>query len=320
MKDIKFIIQGLANSLAQNTNGKPFYYYAEGRLLEYIGVLEKNECAVKTLLSKIDDMNGDATPRRFIGLMKSINEQCLKILERAYAGDIFSALNELKSLLVRKYTKYKLKKIYVEYIRCKNIQYKEMYRCVDFDKGVKPKSCGQLPFEMRECASKGRFNQLGTICLYLSNSLECAQKEIGEKVRNGKIRWYGKFCPKAELSFMDFSIPKKKDLKRWEEEDLFAFLLTYPLRVLCLAKGKNHKKVSFVEEYLFSQLFLHILLLNGKIGSKLNFEGICYSSAKSSECLNFVIPAKYETRTPPCSGKSPYIDRLLKEEIIDCVK
>lgn len=310
-KDINTLIQKLSSSLVQKYDDESFYNYIKNAFDKYISELTEYGHDVEILLNQTNELVGKATYRRFSNLMKKINSCCLDILECAYSGDILSATIKLSNLLsVCKYTDYKLMDVYANYLQNERVFDKELFRCVDFDRGEKPDNCNHVPFDLRQKASKGRFNQLGFPCLYLSNSLECAQKEIGETVKEGKSRWYGVFVPQRTLCFADFSIPSNDDILTMTDYDKFAFLITYPLRLLCLTPAK-HEDAAFIEEYTFSQLFLHILFLNNNVLP--HFDGICYTSLKDLRSLNFVIPAKYKSQTPPTSGISDNIKAMITE-------
>ncbi len=314
-KDINTLIHKLSSSLAQKYDDESFYNYIKNAFGKYISELTEYSQDIETILNQTNELFGKATYKRFANLIKKINTYCLDILECAYSGDILSATTKLRNLLsVRKYTDYKLMDVYANYFQFKRVLNKELFRCVDFDQGKIPDNCNHVPFNLRKNASKGRFNQIGFPCLYLSDSLDCAQKEIGETVKEDKSRWYGVFVPQRKLCFVDFSIPTDDDILMMTDYDKFAFLITYPLRLLCLTP--KHKDASFIEEYTFSQLFLHILFLNNN-GILPQFDGICYTSLKDLKSLNFVIPAKYKSKTPPTSGISNYIKAIIAETKVE---
>ncbi|MBO4664920.1 MAG: hypothetical protein J5663_10990 [Bacteroidaceae bacterium] len=316
---VNLLIDEISRNLAQDYNENSFYEYIKRAFDEYLVHLSKHKKEIETLLYNTKEFDGEKTYKRFASLIKKINACCLDILEKAYQGDILSAALELDKLLtVQKYTSYKLMDMYVNYLNFEQTSGGTFFRCVDFKDGDTPKSCGHVPYDKRYLVNKGRFNQLGFPCLYLSNSLECAQKEVGRKKSN-KIRWYGKFVPKRDLLFMDFSIRMGGKIDSMSDYDKFSYLVTYPLRLLCLTKTKR-ESVAFTEEYIFSQLFLHILFINHKNGKIPNYHGIRFTSLKDSRYLNFVVPAKYNSKQPKTSGVSEYIAVLFDEIEVEKVQ
>ncbi len=311
--EINILIQNLSSALAQDYDDDSFYNYIKESFSSYLNMLADYNQSIELLLNQTKEFDGKPTCRRFVTLIKKINSCCLDILECAYRGDVLSSTMLLRSLLsVRKYTDYKLMDVYANYLQFKRVLDKGWFRCVDFDKGENPHGCNHVPFNIRKKASKGRFNQLGTPCLYLSDNLDCAQMEIGLNVDKDKSRWYGTFELQKTLCLMDFSVPSEEDILSMTDYDKFSFLITYPLKLLCLTKVKD-EGASFTEEYIFSQLFLHILFLNNNDVLP-HFDGICYSSMKDLRYLNIVIPARYKSKEPPTSGISEYIQALVKEK------
>ena len=312
MQKLNELINNLASTLGQERNTPTFYQFVINKFNGYVSVLQDNADSIDYLLQNTEELRCKKTSIRFINLIKSINKRCIEILSRAYKGDLLSATAQLKSLLVvQKYTYYKLMDVYANYLQFKRIEDYELFRCVDFKSGEVPVSCNHVPFNLRHLASKQRFNQIGVPCLYLSTSLDCCQQEIGDVAKENE-RWYGTFKAKRNLFFADFTIPSPDEVKTMSFYDKFSFLVTYPLRLLCLTKAKEGNS-QFVEEYLFSQLFLHVLFLSEHDNFQ-NFDGICYTSMKDGSCLNFVIPAKYQSNIPPVEGLSDFIESIIEEK------
>ena len=308
----KLIIE-LSLLLGQSEDsGTIFYYYIKRYFERYLSVLDDYEYSVVNLLNNInDDFLGNATYKRFRNLMNKINTVCLEILELAYHGNIIGAMTLMRKLLLtQQYTDYKLKDRYVNYLQLEIGERETLYRCVDFKEGEIPESCGHVPFNLRHLASRGRFNLLGIPCLYLSNSLDCAQSESGA-VKGRKRRWRGVFLPQRTLYFANFTIPQSDSVESMSEFDKFSFLITYPLRLLCLTKTR-YEDVPFTEEYLFSQLFFHVLFYDSSDGFP-KFDGICYSSTKALSGVNYVIPATYKQSEPPTEGTSTDVRDKIKE-------
>ena len=307
----KFILE-TANTLGQGYNDSTFYVFVKDKLKQYVTSLNDNANIVECLLKQVNQMNGKLSSVRFVNLIKTINKHCLYILANSYKGDVWAAISRLRSLLgVQKYTDYKLVDMYANYLKFTVAVDQLLYRCVDRQSCDSPDNCNHIPFNDRHKATKQRFNQLGVPCLYLSASLDCCQQEIGSNVDKGKKRWYGIFKTKKNLYFLDFSIPTEQDIKSMSDHDKFSFLVTYPLRLLCLTKTKYNGAV-FMEEYLFSQLFFHIAFF-GKYEEFPAFDGICYTSMKDRKALNYVIPAKYNNEEPPLEGISDFIQSVVDE-------
>lgn len=146
--------------------------------------------------------------------------------------------------------------------------------------------------------------------MYVCNSKECANRESGP-VKEQSIRWVGEFKPKQGICLYNLVVPSKEYIENMSVYEQFCFLLTYPFHVLCLTKAK-HPEVSFIEEYLFSQLFFHMLFLQSNDKCP-KFDGICYTSMQVTDAVNIVIPAKYEEEEPPMKGHSKYVKSLLGE-------
>lgn len=307
----KFILE-TANTLGQGYNDSTFYVFVKDKLKQYVTSLNDNANIVECLLKQVNQMNGKLSSVRFVNLIKTINKHCLYILAKSYKGDVWAAISRLRSLLgVQKYTDYKLVDMYANYLKFTVAVDQLLYICVDRQSCDSPDNCNHIPFNDRHKATKQRFNQLGVPCLYLSASLDCCQQEIGSNVDKGKKRWYGIFKTKKNLYFLDFSIPTEQDIKSMSDHDKFSFLVTYPLRLLCLTKTKYNGAV-FMEEYLFSQLFFHIAFF-GKYEEFPAFDGICYTSMKDRKALNYVIPAKYNNEEPPLEGISDFIQSVVDE-------
>ncbi len=313
---MKKLLLELSKGLGQECSAKTFYEYAETRFGDYIRTLEQNEACVSDLLRKVqkDELRKDGTILSFVNLIKTIEKHCLEIMQKSYAGEILSATNMLLKLLrVQKYANYKLADMYANYLKLE-VPDIEWYRCVDFDNAETSVNCNHVPFELRSKLKTGRFNQIGFPCLYLASSLETANKEVG-MCEKGKKRYYGKFRSKKNLVSLDFSIPTEKRIDKMSEYDQFSFLITYPVRILCSTKAKD-SNANFVEEYIFSQLLLHVLLLSKKDSKKDDdlpkFDGICYTSTKDNKGLNLVVPAKYFVKEPPAEGWSEFVDSLFE--------
>lgn len=284
-----------------------FYYLAKDKLSEFETELKSLDSTdMSDFLKQAEELECSPTSESFINLIHKIKNTCLEILQYAYRGQILEATTLLDKLLsVPKYTDYKLSDWYFNYMSSAFENSVNLYRCVDFsDDEEDPKDCNHVPFQLRGSASNVRFNLLGYPCLYLCSSLECAQKELGN-VAERKVRWYGEFRPKRQLCLLDFTLPSDETIDNMSVYDMFCFLVTYPLRLLCSYKMKDND-ASFNEEYTFSQLFLHTMFLNKK-NEYPGFDGISYSSMYDRKCVNYVFPALYYAKEPPTEGHSQHI-------------
>ena len=310
---IRALIKRLSEQLpVVYDNSNCFYYLAEAQLLDFeLSLNSLDSDTLTEFLIQVGEMRGIPTSKRFVSLINKINAYCLEILQYAYKGQFLESAKLLDSLMsVPKYTDYKLRDWYFNYMVSNFEAPMNLYRCVDFSDKENPEDCNHVPYQLRRFASIGRYNLLGYPCLYLCSSLECSQKELG-KVADGKSRWYGEFNPKQRLSFLDFCLPSNEAIDHMDAYDMFCFLITYPLRLLCNYKMKNNTG-SYSEEYMFSQLFLHIMFLNKK-DIYPNFTGISYSSMHDRQCVNYVIPALYSGNRPPTEGHSQYILDLFEQ-------
>ena len=313
MNKIKDFIYRLSQALPMScSEGIGFYYYVRNQFDVYIRQLNSlDEKEFRLFLNNTNELSGNATANRFINLIKDIQKNCLSILILAYKGDMFSATKSLDRLLtIQEVTKYRLNDMLVNYFVLRRELGKTFYRCVDFGEGETPNDCWHLPFNLKYKAARGRFNQLGTICMYVCNSKECANRESGP-VKEQSIRWVGEFKPKQGICLYNLVVPSKEYIENMSVYEQFCFLLTYPFYILCLTKT-NHPNGSFCEEYLFSQLFFHMLFLQSNDKCP-RFDGICYTSMQTPSAVNIVIPAKYEKEEPPMSGHSKYVKSLLQE-------
>ena len=313
MNKIKDFIYRLSQALPMScSEGIGFYYYVRNQFDVYIRQLNSlDEKEFRLFLNNTNELSGNATANRFINLIKDIQKNCLSILILAYKGDMFSATKSLDRLLtIQEVTKYRLNDMLVNYFVLRRELGKTFYRCVDFGEGETPNDCWHLPFNLKYKAARGRFNQLGTICMYVCNSKECANRESGP-VKEQSVRWVGEFKLKQGICLYNLVVPSKEYIENMSIYEQFCLLLTYPFYILCLTKN-NHPNGRFCEEYLFSQLFFHMLFLQSNDKCP-RFDGICYTSMQTPSAVNIVIPAKYEKEEPPMSGHSQYVKSLLQE-------
>ena len=101
--------------------------------------------------------------------------------------------------------------------------------------------------------------------------------------------------------------------------DKFSFLITYPMLLLCLVPVAD-ETTRFHEEYLFSQLFAHVMYMNKK--ENIYSDGICYTSMRDKEGVNYVIPALYKRSEPIFDNRisdfvSERVDEVRKEMLLN---
>lgn len=303
--DIKELVNILSNNLPANYEGVSFYDFAKNKLEEYVTLLsatDKNE--FDNLLEATGDLglNKNKTQRRFVNLIKVINQTCLKILQLAYKGDMYNAISTLSKLMtVSKATKGYLADRYLSYLKFAADDGRIYYRYLKLDSNIEPKNCNHLPYNLRYLASPNRFNQIGFPCLYVASSLDIAEKESNCKESNckeSKHVYVGEFKSKKNLYYLNFCIPTKEEREKMTAYDTFEYLVTYPLLLLSLITKSNKDCTGFCEEYLFSQLFFH-LLFTTKRDDIVYWDGIRYTSTLDRNGYNIVVPASYKQQEPP---------------------
>lgn len=294
---IKELINKLSNDLPANHEGIAFYDFIKGQLENYVSLLsatDKKE--FEGMLNAADELYGENTQKRFANLIKVINQKCLEILRFAYKGDAYNATSALLGLMTKhNTTKYYLSDRYLNYLKFTSDNGHLYYRCLKVGTNNIPKNCNHLPYNLRHFASPSRFNQTGFPCLYIASSLEIAEKESYCKDKD--IVYVGEFKARKNLFYLNFCIPTKEDVEKMTEHDVFAFLVTYPLLLLCLVTTDD-KDAKFHEEYLFPQLFFH-LLYTTKCDDVVYWDGIRYSSTLDRNGYNIVVPASYKQEEPP---------------------
>ena len=320
------LIDYLRNNIGENSNDYNYYDLVIEQFNSYLQVLSKfvADDNFSSFLKKTEQFIGPPTKRRFINLIREVQNQCLLILNLCYKGDFINATESLIRLLTKKkYTQYKLNDCYANYftIDSKRLKIKFYYRRVDFSKediDIVPLNCWHVPFGLRYLAAKGRFNMLGYICFYLADSPQVAYAEVG-KLDENKIPYIGKFELKEKCFFLNLTLPKVEEMSIY---DKFCFLVTYPFYQLCLIKAK-HKDAPFCEEYVFPQLFFHLLFCFNNSRKDLglpNFLGISYNSLEcgNNEGICVVIPANYQGNTPPKKGYSTFITSIFNQlEVVE---
>lgn len=310
IKDLNTAIYfSLSNNYIQieTANRHSFFYdFIQKEFSHFLNLLNNlNEDELKQIAKNYDIFYElPLTKRRFKNLMNFITDKLLEILRYCYKGDLWYAGSLLQALMGESNKKMQeyLIEPYIEYFKYRKLDKIEWYRMRDSNAWESVDNCWHLPYNLRHKASAGRFNMEGFPCLYLADSLETANAELGN-IEFGKLRWYCKFKlkqNKKNLFLMDLSIPNlNEELTEKEELDL---IITYPIRLLCSVKT-SHKGNSFHEEYYLPQLMCQ-MLMTSKIGILYKGKGMIYSSTKNLNGINCILPAIYNGIIPPQKGYS----------------
>lgn len=273
----------------------------------------------KSFLQTTNELKGTLSKKRFINLIAKIQKKCIEILQVCYKGDLWNAANMLVQLMTMgKCTQYKLKDIYANYFRLDiaRLGREYYYRRVDYGEKEEVTNCWHLPYNLRHLAAKGRFNMIGYPCFYLSDSFNGAYNEVGA-LKDGKLAYVGKFLPEKNVLLLNLTLPL---IDKMSSFDKFCFMITYPIYLLCFVKARcKDKNFAFCEEYVFPQLFFHVMFYH--TADKFpNFDGISYNSLEESKAINIVLPAKYEGDIPPSYGFSSFITSLFKQINIEKIE
>lgn len=282
-----------------------FFSFAQERLNQF--VQQTSQIDEDELKAKLNE-NGiffkpPYTKKRFENLIQLINKLSLEILHLCYQGAIFSAGDLLYKLLGgnTKLGRY----LAGPYFNCFKYEIKKeavYYRMRDDDENVT--DCWHVPFHCRRLASTGRYSIAGFPSLYLADSLITASKELGKLQK--KHRWYSEFTLKdgKKLFLLDLSTPTKHEIAEMNDFQKIAFILTYPMRLLCSVKTKQSGNPNN-EEYFIPQLISHALLMEKKLS-----EGILYTSTKNKGSRCIVMPAINIGREIVGRGHSEYLKSL----------
>lgn len=288
-----------------------FYEFINFKLNQFKkSVSELDKENIEDILKEFGDFKGNISKKRFINLINFIIKYNIKILQYCYKGDVFKA-----SMLLRKFLNddNKLKRYliepYINYFDFKIAEQDKLYRMRDEKEGEKVDNCSHVPFHMRHLASCGRFSLQGYPCLYLADSIETADAEVGE-LEKGKTRWFSEFIPKQILPLIDLRIPNALAMSKADARQQINFLLTYPIRLLCLVQTEED---AFKEEYFFAQLLFHLLFMVDKRSRLNDYKGIVFSSTKYEGGINYVIPALYNGMIPPSEEDSSLIKKQFHE-------
>ncbi len=157
-----------------------------------------------------------------------------------------------------------------------------------------------IGFGKRGYASSQRFSVPGFPCLYLSNGIYAAWKEMNEEVYTQGVRIENN----GKISLFDFTGSPFINPIDYDTKELSTYSMLFPLIASCTLKVKN-KDCHFKDEYIIPQLLLEY------IRTTPNVEGIMYKSTKipsttpKTKFINVVIPPKINPH--PDKG---YCDKL----------
>ena len=278
-----------------------FYYFAESMVnlyLEYVKKIKEDD-----LISALNQHGfwvGDKTRRRFLNLINHISKRGLSILATCYTGDIWEAGRQLSYLLCddRKVRNYLIEP-FADSFKTEIDTGVCFYRMRDSKDKVK--DCWHTPYDLRKLTVNYRYSLAGFPCLYLANSVETANKELG-RLKAGNRRWVSTFCVNKTNVYFELKILREGNLKSMDKIELVNYLLTFPIRILCSIPANN--KDTFHEEYFFPQLMMYCLCVSENKNIR-KFDGITYSSTKQKDGINYVLPARYKGKKPPVKGQSP---------------
>ena len=295
---MKTIIKKLAGELPLSLNRTcgTFYCFIQEQFGQYLTLLNQvSSSDLESIIIESKEFVGNPSKKRFINLVSKIQSDCLEILKESYKGDLYTSLEKLKSLLFSSgpYNNWLVEVIANYFSISLDSIASDLYRVRDDNKPVE--DCWNIPFNLREKAQDERFNCSGTVCMYLSTSLDCCDKEKGA-VAKGHTRYAQLFRRKDNsiVPLLDFRVPDETMCDEMTARDQFCFLILYPFYCLCLTKSSHSssKEPLFVEEYLFSRLFFHMLFLH-KDNEICFFDGIIYTSTIDRNAYNIVLPARY---------------------------
>lgn len=291
----------------KNVSGKTFYEFVELEFNTYLAGLNQIpsnefERILESDLLYYKYFKPTYTKKRFLNCMKKVCKDYLSILQYCYKGDFFSAHQLFDSLLnTQRYGKY-FGDIYINFLRLK-LPKPDFYRMRDELKHdengteITIDNCWHIPFNLRNKAYIGRYSMDGYPCLYLADTPETCDAELGN-LKDNKNRWVSMFDVQ-DIFLYDLRIPTNQNINDAVEFDIFQMLVCYPLILLCSCKKQND---GFNEEYYIPQLLFHHVIVNGNRGIRMG--GIAYSSTQYKGGYNLAIPAIYDGMIPPSEGYS----------------
>ena len=305
------------------TNNSLFYFIKD-KLSWYesmVKVLDKNDFSACS-----DDIffKGSFTFMRFNNLIHRLVEGYIHILQSCYKGDIYYSCDLLYNLLLGRKNKLNqyLVEPYINYFDFEVVTDNVFYRMRDEKSGIEVKDCSHVPFNLRKKIDSNRFSLQGLPCLYLADSRETADKELGT-LNDEKCRWVSEFVLKRPVYLFDMRFRSMLFNQQMDEYEYFKLLITYPIRLLCSLKVKDDSD-SFHEEYYIPQLLSHLILVYLKENQNHELyhgtEGIIFDSTKNEGGYNLIIPALYKDKNPPQMGHSPHVKNMFEERSVTIFK
>jgi len=300
------------------------FYFIKDKLSWYesmVKALDKIDFAASS-----DDVffKGSFTFMRFNNLIHRLVEAYIHILQSCYKGDIYYSSDLLYNLLLGRTNKLNqyLVEPYINYFDFEVLKDKIFYRMRDEKSGNELTDCSHVPFNLRKKIDSNRFSLQGLPCLYLADSKETADKELGS-LNSGKSRWVSEFVLKRPVYLFDLRFRSVTSIQQIEDYDYFKLLITYPIRLLCSLKVKDDCD-SFHEEYYIPQLLSHLILVYLKEHPNQELyhgmEGVLFDSTKNEGGYNLIIPALYKDKNPPQTGHSPIVKNMFEERSVTIFK
>lgn len=300
------------NELTRLRNSMTFYEFVEKMFDRFKTTCKEIE--EKELVSiMIGNFTKECTRKRFLNALYRITEEYKLILQMIYQGDLKSAIAHMEELMCGdKLCSIYLPDMYANYMDGDIKTDVKLYRMRDVEKSCgQPDNCWHVPFSYRRYTTSQRYNMSGHPCLYLADSKETANKELGD-LKESMNRWCSEFTINKNMKenngflVFDLTIPSQETIETENSNyTLLGWLLTYPLRLLCSVKV--NEKCNFPDEYIFPQFFFHwkYLMKGYDCG-----HGFVFSSTKNPLGKNYVFPAKYIKNTPPT-----YSDKQIGENL-----
>ncbi len=307
-----------------DTYNKSLFYFIKDKLSWYeskVKALDKKDFAASS-----DDVffKGSFTYMRFNNLIHRLVEAYIQILQSCYKGDLYNSSDLLYNLLLGRMNKlYQyLVEPYINYFDFEVLKDKIFYRMRDEGSGNEVTDCSHVPFNLRKKIDSNRFSLQGLPCLYLADSKETADKELGS-LNNERCRWVSEFVLKRPIYLFDLRFQSVPSNKQMDDYDYLKLLITYPIRLLCSLKVKDDSD-SFHEEYYIPQLLSHLILVYLKEHPNVELyhgtEGILFDSTKNEGGCNLIIPALYKEKNPPQMGHSPHVKNMFEERNVTIYK
>lgn len=307
-----------------DTYNKSLFYFIKDKLSWYesmVKALDKKDFAASS-----DDVffKGSFTFMRFNNLIHRLVEAYIHILQSCYKGDIFYSSDLLYNLLLGRMNRLNqyLVEPYINYFDFEVVTDKIFYRMRDEKCGNEVTDCSHVPFNLRKNIDSNRFSLQGLPCLYLADSKETADKELGS-LNNERCRWVSEFVLKRPVYLFDLRFRSLTSNQQMGDYDYLKLLITYPIRLLCSLKVKDDSD-SFHEEYYIPQLLSHLILVYLKEHPNVELyhgtEGILFDSTKNEGGYNLIIPASYKEMNPPQKGHSPVVMNMFEERNVSIFK